>query len=71
MLTASNTESSRLLGEPAASRPKSRTEIVMRFATTARKLELLTTRSASNSPTGTTRDWSDIFEETVPAEEDA
>ncbi|SDA92380.1 type IV secretory system conjugative DNA transfer family protein [Mesorhizobium qingshengii] len=69
-LTPSHTDSGRLPGDPAASRPDSRTEIETRFAAAARKLKVLTTRSAGNSPAGTARNWSAIFDETVPDEED-
>ena len=69
-LTPSHTDSGRLTGDPAASRPDFRTEIETRFAAAARKLKVLTTRSARNSPAGTVRNWSAIFDETVPDEED-
>ncbi|TPN37919.1 type IV secretory system conjugative DNA transfer family protein [Mesorhizobium sp. B2-3-3] len=42
-----------------------------RFAAAARKLKLLTAKAASNSTGARARDWSAIFDETVPDEEDA
>lgn len=71
VLTPSKLETGHRPGNPAASRSQYRTEIELRFAAAARKLKVLTARSASKSPAGTVRDWSAIFDETVPDEEDA